>query len=92
MAIRVHLAGYLGAYTNSNLDIDLAKAGDVLDVLSSLSGMFPHVRERILDDQERTRPYVNIFVNENNIRDLQRERTKVSDGDHVYILAAVAGG
>lgn len=92
MTIRVHLAGHLGNYTKRSVDIEIPKANDVFDLLMRLSAMFPDVRDRILDDQDKTRPYVNIFVNENNIRDLESERTKVTNGDEVYILPSVAGG
>ncbi len=92
MTIRVHLAGHLGNYTKRNVDIEISQASDVLDLLMRLSTIFPAVRDRILDEQDRTRPYVNIFVNGDNIRDLQNEQTKVRDGDDVYVLPSVAGG
>ena len=92
MSIRIHLAGHLGNYTGKRLEVEVPGATDVLDLLTRLSQAFPLVRDRILDEQDRTRPYVNIFVNEENIRDLQSERTKVRDGDEVYILPSVAGG
>lgn len=88
----MHLAGYLGNYTKSNLEIEIPEAANVLDLLGRVSARFPQIRQRVLDDQDRTRPYVNIFVNEENIRDLQRERTRIKDGDDVYILASTAGG
>jgi MoaD family protein len=92
LSIRIHLAGHLGNYTKRHVDVEIPQARDVLDLLMRLSAMFPSVRDRILDEHDRTRPYVNIFVNEENIRDLQSEKTTVKDGDEVYILPSVAGG
>jgi MoaD family protein len=92
LTIRVHLAGHLGNYTDRSMDIEIPQAENVLDLLMRLSQRFPAVRDRILDDQDRTRPYVNIFVNEENIRDLENEKTKVQNGDEVYVLPSVAGG
>ncbi len=92
MSVRIHLAGHLGNYTERRVDIEIPQADDVFDLLMRLSVMFPPVRDRILDEHDTTRPYVNIFVNEENIRDLQNERTKVKDGDEIYILPSVAGG
>jgi adenylyltransferase/sulfurtransferase len=92
LSIRVHLAGHLGNYTDRNVDVEIPEARDVFDLLMSLFAMYPRVRDRILDEQDRTRPYVNIFINQDNIRDLQNEGTKVEDGDDVYILPSVAGG
>ncbi len=92
MAITIHLAGPLGAYTESRVDIEIPRAGNVLDFLMKLSSMFPRVRDRILDEHYKTRPYVNIFVNADNIRDLQGERTLIKEGDDVWVLPSVAGG
>jgi MoaD family protein len=92
LPIRIHLAGHLGTYTKKNVDLEIPRANDVLELLTLLGEMFPQVRDRILDEHDRTRPYVNIFVNEENIRDLQSEKTRVKDGDVVYILPSVAGG
>lgn len=65
---------------------------DVVGVLREICLMFPQIHDRILDEHDRMRPYVNVFLNEENIRDLQQGKTKVKDGDEVYILPSVAGG
>ena len=92
LSIRVHLAGHLGNYTGRLVDIEIPNVNDVLELLMRLCEMFPSINDRILDEHGKTRPYVNVFVNEDNVRDLQNERTKVRDGDEVYILPSVAGG
>jgi molybdopterin synthase sulfur carrier subunit len=92
LPIKVHLAGHLGNYTKNRIKVEIPQASDVLDLLTRLDAMFPSVRGRILDEHDKTRPYVNIFVNEENIRDLQCELTTVKEGDDVYILPSVAGG
>ena len=92
MAIRIHVAGHLKDYTGRPVDLEIPGAGDVLDVIAHLDAKFPNIRDRILDEHDRTRPYVNIFVNEENIRDLFGESTRTKDGDVIYILPSVAGG
>lgn len=57
-----------------------------------LEARIPRIKDRILDEHDRTRPYVNIFVNEESIRDLGGEATETRDGDVIYILPSVAGG
>ena len=74
------------------MDLEIPEAHDIVGLLSELCSMFPLVHDRILDEHDKMRPYVNVFVNEENIRDLQHERTKVKDGDEVYVLPSVAGG
>ena len=92
MTIRIHLAGHLGRYTENRLELEMAQATDVRDLVARLGAMFPAVRDQIFDEHDRTRPFVNIFVNGENIRDLRSEQTLVGDGDEVYILPSVAGG
>ena len=92
MAIKIHLAGHLGRYTEGKVEFDFTQAADVHHLVIHLGEMFPAVRDKIFDEHDRTRPFVNIFVNEENIRDLDSEQTPVKNGDEVYILPSVAGG
>ena len=94
MTIKVSLGAALnaGARKNVELELDALNIGDVLELVARLEEMFPNIRDRIFDEHDRTRPYVNIFVNEESVRDLGGERTKLKDGDVIYILPSVAGG
>lgn len=53
---------------------------------------FPGIKGCILDDQDKIRVYVNIFVNGENVRELRMEKTVLRDGDEVHILPSIAGG
>lgn len=90
--IRVRLSGQLGDYTGGANEVTVESAADVLKLVDALERKFPGIRGRILDDQERARPYVNIFVDGENIRETGEEKTRLSDGNLVYILPSVAGG
>jgi sulfur-carrier protein len=79
-------------YTGKKRDVQVSAAKDVAAMLEILEGMFPGIKNRILDDQDRTRPYVNIFVNGINIKDEAFESTTLKEGDTVHILPSVAGG
>ena len=92
MAIKVHVAGHLRDYTNKAIDQEILDAKDVFDLVLKLEARFPRIRERILDEHDRIRPFINVYVNEENVRDLDGERTKVGDGDIIYFLPSVAGG
>jgi MoaD family protein len=92
MTIRIHVAGHLRDYTGRSVDLEIASAKDIMDVIAQLDSKFPDIRDRILDEHDRTRPYVNIFVNERDVRDLDGGATKTKDGDVIYILPSVAGG
>jgi len=90
--MEVHIAGHLKDYSSRAIEVDIGGAADVLDLIERLEAKFPKIRDRILDEHDRTRPYVNILVNEENARDLQGERTRLKDEDVIYILPSVAGG
>jgi sulfur-carrier protein len=91
--ILVHVSGHLKDYTGKRREVEIpGSVGTVLGLLNDLDRNFPGVKDRILDDQEATRPFVNIFVNGENIREGDAERTKLKDGDRVHILPSVAGG
>ncbi len=90
--IKVHITGHLRDYTGKKRDIEISEIRDVASMLLILDQMFPGIKNRILDDQDRTRPYVNIFVNGVNIKDGAFENTTLKEGDKVHILPSVAGG
>ena len=87
------MSGHLKDYTGKKRDFDLPpESKNLTELVEKLNNMFPGIKDRIFDDQERTRPYVNIFVNGENARDGASENTKLKDGDTVHILPSVAGG
>jgi sulfur-carrier protein len=90
--IRVKIAGHLQDYTGGKREFQITKAYDVLGMVNELNRTFPGIAQRILNDQERIRTYVNVFVNGDNTRDREGEMTRLKDGDVVHILPSVAGG
>jgi MoaD family protein len=92
LTIRIHVAGHLRDYTGRPVELEIQGAKDILDVIAQLDERVPHIRDRIFDEHDRTRPFINIYVNEEDIRDLESESTKTKDGDVIYILPSVAGG
>ena len=92
MAIRIHVSGHLKDLTGRSVELELEGARDVLDVITQLDARIPNIKDRILDEHDRTRRYINIYVNEEDVRGLEGESTKTKDGDVIYILPSVAGG
>jgi len=72
--------------------LQIGRAGDVLGMVKEMERAFPGIEQRILNDQEQIRPYVNVFVNSINARDAKGEKTLLKDGDVVHVLPSVAGG
>lgn len=90
--IQVRLTGQLRDWTGGKSRVDLKSAADVQSLVRGLDGEFPGIGRRIMDDQEKIRTHVNIFVNAENSRELEQEKTSLRDGDVVYILPSVSGG
>jgi molybdopterin synthase sulfur carrier subunit len=62
------------------------------EILDNLDTSFPGLIERICDEQGNVRRFVNIFVNDEDIRFLEEKATQVKDGDEISIVPAIAGG
>jgi len=89
----VHITGHLKDYTGRKRECTInEKVENVSALVEKLDTIFPGIKDRIFDDQDRTRQFVNIFVNGQNIRDMALEDTKLKEGDVVYVLPSVAGG
>ena len=61
-------------------------------VLDSLAATHPALERRVRDETGRTRVHVNLFVDADNIRDLDGVETAVADGSDVSIIPAISGG
>ena len=72
---------------------EVAAAGSTIqDLLQDLERQFPGFKDRLCDQQGKLRRFVNIYVNEEDIRFLKQESTPLKDGDEVSIIPAIAGG
>jgi molybdopterin synthase sulfur carrier subunit len=91
MPAQVRIPTPLRKLTN-NEEIIEVKAGSIADAFADLQARFPGIKERLLDDSGAVRRFVNVYVNEEDIRFLQNLDTKVKDGDEVSIIPAIAGG
>lgn len=66
--------------------------GTIGGAIAELQAQFPGIRERLVDDAGQVRRFVNVYVNEEDIRFLQNNDTPLRDGDEVSIIPAIAGG
>lgn len=90
--IRVRLTAQLRDYTQGAREVELDSATDLRAMVGRLERSFPGIGGRIMDDQGKIRAHVNVFVNSENSRELDEEKTPLRDGDVVHILPSVAGG
>lgn len=67
--------------------------GETIDtILSNMESSYPGIRGRICDDAGNVRRFINVYVNEEDIRFLDGTGTPVQDGDKISIVPAIAGG
>ena len=90
MSVKVRIPGPLQRLTHGMTEVEGA-SGRIIDLVHDLDNRFPGIGERI-SDGARIRRFVNIYVNEDDIRSLDAEATTVKDGDEVAIVPAIAGG
>ena len=69
-----------------------AEGSTLREVIASLSAINADVKARLLDDSGELRRFVNVYVNEEDVRFLQKLDTPLKDGDEVSIVPAIAGG
>jgi len=77
--------------TKGNAEVKVA-ADTVDDVVTDLERQFPGLKERLLEDGGQLRRFVNIYINQEDIRFLQGATTSLKQGDEVSIVPAIAGG
>ncbi len=90
MAVKVKIPTPLQRLTNGKDEVE-GKAGTIIELIADLDKRYPGLMERIAEGG-KIRRFVNIYVNEEDIRFLQAENTIVKDGDEVSIVPAIAGG
>ena len=91
MAATVRIPTTLRKLTN-NEEVVEVKPGTIGQAIGELQNRFPGIKERLLDDSGAVRRFVNVYVNEEDIRFLQNQETAVKDGDEISIIPAIAGG
>jgi molybdopterin synthase sulfur carrier subunit len=91
MAIEVRIPTILRTYTGGAKAVE--GSGETLaDLLTDLDAKYPGVRDRLITDTGALHRFVNVYVNDEDVRFLGALEAKLSDGDNVTILPAVAGG
>ena len=91
MAKKVRIPTPLRKLTN-NEEVVEVDAPTIGEAITELQTRYPGIKERLVDDSGAVRRFVNVYVNEEDIRFLQNQQTKLKDGDEISIIPAIAGG
>ena len=84
----VRIASPLRSYTAGAATLSTC-GNNLAEVLSALDERFPGIRFRMIDEQDRIRPHLRLFVNSSEACTLT---AKVADGDTVHVICALSGG
>ena len=90
MPVKVRIPTPLQRLTQGKEEVE-GISGTIMDLIQDLDKRFPGIGERI-SEGGKVRRFVNIYVNEEDIRFLKAESTPVKEGDEVSIVPAIAGG
>lgn len=89
--IKVRIPTPLRPLTKGQGEVE-ATAASISEMIENLNSAYPGLKDRLCDDKGELRRFVNIYVNEEDIRFLTHQDTPLKDGDHVSIVPAIAGG
>ena len=91
MAVHVLIPTPLQRLTQNQAEVTVA-GSDIREIIQNLEVQFPGIKARLCDENGALRRFVNLYVNEEDIRFLKGEATPLKDGDEVSIIPAIAGG
>ena len=91
MPVQVRLTSVIQKIVGGQKEL-MAEGATIADLLANIDRQYPGFREQIADEAGELHRFVNIYLNDEDIRYLQGKNTQLSDGDAVSILPALAGG
>ena len=91
MSVSVRVPTILRPYTQGASEVS-AEGATLIEVLESLDGSYPGIKGRVLDDSGELRRFVNVYVDDDDVRFAEGLQTSIKDGGQVSIIPAVAGG
>ena len=91
MAIKVRIPTPLMKLTDNQSEVS-AEGETISDIINNLENQFNGIKDRICEENGTPRRFINIYINEEDIRFLEGEKTTVKDGDEISIIPAIAGG
>lgn len=81
----------LRTYTGGKSEVTVSGV-KISEALTDLTTQFPAIKPHLFNEGGELRPFVNLFVGEHNIKDLQGVETPIKDGDKVMLIPSIAGG
>ena len=91
MPVKLEIPTALRPFTSKQASVEF-NASTVGEALTTLTTTYGDLKKHLYTDDGRIRSFVNIYVNDEDIRYLQKENTPIKDGDTISIVPSIAGG
>ncbi len=88
---KIHIPTPLRQYVGKQSVVEVS-GSTVGDAMTALVAQHPDLRKHLYTDEGKLRAFVNLYLNDEDIRYLQKEATALSDGDSISIVPSIAGG
>ena len=91
MTVMVEMPSALRQFTNNQDELD-SDGKNVEEVLADLCSRFPELKQNLYEEEGSIRNFINIYVNDEDIRYADGMQTELKDGDRIQIVPSIAGG
>ena len=92
MSVTIHIPTPLRPYVGGKDEVELEKTGTLSAVMTTLVDEYGDLKKHLYDEEGQLRKFVNVYVNDEDIRYQDGENTEVTDGSVVSIVPSIAGG
>ena len=91
MTVMVEMPSALRQFADNQDELD-SDGKNVEEVLADLCSRFPELKQNLYEDEGSIRNFINIYVNDEDIRYMDGMQTGLKDGDRIQIVPSIAGG
>jgi MoaD family protein len=88
---KIHIPTPLRQYVGKQASVEV-KGSTVAEAMNALLEQHPDLRKHLYTEEGKLRAFVNVYVNDEDIRYLQKEATELKDEDQISIVPSIAGG
>ena len=89
--MKIHIPTPLRQYADKNSTVEV-KGSTIAEALANLTAQYGDLRRHLYTDDGKLRAFVNVYLNDEDIRYLQKESTPTKEGDSISIVPSIAGG
>ena len=92
MTVKIQIPTPLRGYVDDKEEVVLENVSTIEEALNELNKNYPNLREHIVDENGELRKFINIYINDTDIRDKDGANSSLESGDDVSIIPSIAGG